>query len=163
MNKDPVSEKNTINPLTSLLDIDVTRYYDPDLIDRPSRFDGANVDRLNSALKSLEVMMSGTAYNTCETQIIICLIVYNRLTHLEIQKLLNMTQSSVSKSVKSLRSKQMVHCSIGKKYEVGRPFQLVILSCSAQQLLSDMINFLSKSVNNLDYILGCNEENRLLK
>ena len=163
MNKDQGSEKNTAGPFTALLDTGVTRYYDPDLIDRPSRFDGADMDKVNSALKSLEVMMSGTVYNMCETQIIICLIVYNRLTHLEIQKLLNMTQSSVSKSVKSLRSKQMVHCSIGKKYEVGRPFQLVILSCSVHQLLNDVTNFLSKSVNNLDYILECSEENRLLK
>lgn len=71
---------------------------------------------------------------------------------MELQNLTGMKQSAVSRTVSRLTKRGLVYSRIGKKYEVGRPYQLVSVAFS----FNDVVKFVSQHVDScrsgLDYL-----------
>lgn len=145
---------------TMLSYVKVNRYYNPDVIRRPSCFDGLDQECVNRCLLSLEWTLSSTSLNTSEVRVVVCLIVYSRLTHLEMQNLTGIKQSAVSRAVKSLKEKHIVQSRIGKKYEVGRPYQLVELVCPLDSIFEGVTGAMYEHLSNLRYVVECKSKER---
>ena len=130
--------------------------YNPDICTRKAIFDNLDgpIDRdsINAALLDLEHALLLTDLTPCEVRIIICLSIYSGLTHMELQNLTGMKQSAVSRTVSRLTKRGLVYSRIGKKYEVGRPYQLVSVAFS----FNDVVKFVSQHVDScrsgLDYL-----------
>ncbi len=127
-------------------------YYDPTICDRKSHFgEISDVEKFNRALGELEYIFSKTDLTTCEIRVLICTIAYTSLTYIDIQSLTHMKQSAVSKTISKLRKKNLVECKIGKKYEVGRPYQVVVLIPSLADIFKDVYSLILEHRRNLTF------------
>lgn len=128
-------------------------YYDPEICSRRTRFEVTDPKLLNDSMHSLEAVLSCTGLTVCEIRMILCLMVYDGLTLVDIERITRMKQSAVSRTYKLLKGKGLVQSRYGKKYEVGRPYQFISLTVDPSTIIaratelarvfSDDIGFLS--------------------
>lgn len=142
--------------LPSILDTEEPRkFYNPEVCPREVNFvEGTDVDAVNRALRSMEHVLASTTLSKCEIRIIICLSIYRGLTHQDLQNLTGMKQSAVSRSITRLTKKKLVYSRIGKKYEVGRPYQLVVLNFAVDELIDLINNQIHTYRYDMDYLLS---------
>ena len=142
--------------LPSILDTEEPRKcYNPEVCPREVNFvEGTDVDAVNRALRSMEHVLASTTLSKCEIRIIICLSIYRGLTHQDLQNLTGMKQSAVSRSITRLTKKKLVYSRIGKKYEVGRPYQLVVLNFAVDELIDLINNQIHTYRYDMDYLLS---------
>ena len=136
------------------------RFYNPEVCQRsisPSFADG-DPDEVNSALYALEAVLKTTSLSICEIRIIVCLVIYGGLTHMDLQELTGMKQSAVSRAITRLSKKKLVYSRIGKKYEVGRPYQLVALNFDIDDFLDRVENLATSGLDGLGYLKSLRTE-----
>lgn len=137
-------------------------FYNPEICKRDinSIFAVSELDvaKVNHALQALEATLKCTSLSTCEIRIIVCLVIYGGLTHMELQSLTGMKQSAVSRAVTRLTNKDLVYSRIGKKYEVGRPYQLVVLNFDVNEFLNRMESLALDSIDGLYYLKNLRTE-----
>lgn len=138
------------------------RFYNPDVCQRKvsSSFADADldVDEVNGALYALEAFLKSTSLSICEIRIIVCLVIYGGLTHMDLQELTGMKQSAVSRAITRLSKKKLVYSRIGKKYEVGRPYQLVALNFDIDDFLDRVESMATSGLDGLGYLKNLRTE-----
>gem|GEM_PF-3929746 len=136
------------------------RFYNPEVCQRSisSSFADGDLDEINGALYALEAVLRTTSLSICEIRIIVCLVIYGGLTHMDLQELTGMKQSAVSRAITRLSKKKLVYSRIGKKYEVGRPYQLVALNFEIDDFLDRVESIATSGLDGLGYLKSLRTE-----
>ena len=142
--------------LTQLLGSEVegvSEYYRPGVCDRETRFPVDDSDRLNRSLTTLESYLA-RYLGICGARVIVCLILYKGLTFAELQDITKMKQSAVSRTITALKEKRLVVCRIGKKFDVGRPYQFVVLNVDPKEIVDCIGETVSSHADDVGYMEG---------
>lgn len=139
-------------------------YYDPEVCPRRTRFAVTDAKRLNDSMHSLEAVLSCTGLTVCEIRMILCLMVYDGLTLVDIERITRMKQSAVSRTYKLLKGKGLVQSRYGKKYEVGRPYQFISLTVDPSVIIegaSELARIFSEDIGflgSIDFARDCDDD-----
>lgn len=130
-----------------------SEYYRPGVCDRETRFPVDDPDRLNRSLTALESYL--TRYlGICGARVVVCLILYKGLTFAELQAITKMKQSAVSRTITALKERRLVACRIGKKFDVGRPYQFVVLNVDPKEIIDCVGETVSRHADDIGYMEG---------
>lgn len=139
---------------------DDVRMYDLSVCSRTPRFHTDDSERLSIALNDLEASLYRIGFSLCESRILVCLILYDGLTQNDIQSLTLMKQSAVSRTLASLKDSGILNYRIGKKFEVGRPYQYISLNIPLDQLILQIREMIVRCNSSIDFLEGIRDDNR---